>query len=83
MHPRAALGSKGARIKHASARKPCKGAQITAGGERSVTPGNSGTRQRVPRELGSPRDSSRLTGSVAAKPLTYLFIYLYFIYLGL
>ena len=71
------------RAPRASAPKPCKGAQNTTGGERSVTPGNSGTRQRVPRELGSPRDPSRLTGSVAAKPLTYLFIYLYFIYLGL
>ena len=28
----------------ATAHKPCKGGQITAGGERSVTPGNSGTR---------------------------------------
>ena len=28
-------------------RKPCKGDQITAGGERSVTPGNQSTRQRV------------------------------------
>ena len=26
------------------AHKPCKGGQITAGGERSVTPGTSGTR---------------------------------------
>ena len=55
------------------ARKPCKcargkatgtkGVQNTAGGERSVTPGYQGTRQRVPCELGSPRDASRFTGN--------------------
>ena len=48
------------------ASKPRRGGKNTAGGERSVTPGTSGTSQRVPRELGSPRDPSRLTGSVAA-----------------
>ena len=50
------------RAPRASACKPWKGVKITAGGERSVTPGNLGTRQRVPRELGSPREASRLSG---------------------
>ena len=31
-------------LSRATARKPCKGDQITAGGERSVTPGYQGTR---------------------------------------
>ena len=46
---------------YALARKPCKGDQNTAGGERSVTPGYQGTRERVPRELGSPRNALRQT----------------------
>ena len=50
--------------------KPCKGGQNTAGGECSVTPGTLGTRQRVPCELGSPRNALRSNWPYApvAKP---------------
>ena len=52
--------------------KPCKGGQNTAGDERSVTPGYQSTRQRVPCELGSPRNALRLSGVSGASRMSGL-----------